>query len=351
MARSGSLAAWEQRLAAQRREEDRLARERRQRERDQDKIRQQEHLAAQQQAAEEQTAVVGERMKALGAVLTSVLPLPPLSFERLLAAPRTPDFDPGPLGTPVPPPDWGDYAPAPAAGLGRLLAVTTRPGRQTAEAQARFEAAGAEHQRQEAERRRALAVAKAKHDRKVTEERAKAAARNAYVTSRQAAFAAGDPGAVCWFAGCVLRACPYPDGFPRDYQVTYDPADRALAVDLELPPRSVVPAVRAYRYVKAHDAVEPVPRPDGEVAQVHERLVACVALRAWHEIFTAIPAGLVQAVALTGWAGSVDRATGQPVRSGLLDARAERSSFDALVLEAVDPVTCLARLNTLVSPG
>jgi restriction system protein len=351
MARNGSLAALEQRLAAQRREDDRLARERRQRERDQDKIRQQEQLVAQQQAAEEQTAAVEARMKVLGAVLTSVLPLPPLSFERLMAAPRTPEFDPGPLGTPVPPPDWGDYAPAPAAGLGRLLAVATRPGRQTAEARARFEAAGAEHQRQEAERRRALAVAKAKYDRKVTEDRAKVAARNAYVTSRQAAFAAGDPGAVCWFTGCVLRASPYPDGFPRDYQVTYDPPNRELTVDLELPPRSVVPEVSAYRYVRTRDAVEPVPRPGTEVDQAHERLVACVALRAWHEIFAAIPAVMVQAAVLTGWVGSADPATGQPVRSRLLAARAGRSAFDALVLEAVDPVACLTHLTTLVSPG
>ena len=93
------------------------------------------------------------------------------------------------------------------------------------EAQARFEAAQAEHQRQEAERRRALAIAKAKYDRKVTEERAKAAARNAYVTSRQSAFAAGDPEAVQWFVGCVLRVSPYPDGFPREYQVSLRPGE------------------------------------------------------------------------------------------------------------------------------
>jgi hypothetical protein len=48
----------------------------------------------------------------------------------------------------------------------------------------------------------------------------------------------------------------YPDGCPREYEVTYDP------VDLELPPRGVVPATRAYRYVKARAAVEPVPRRD-----------------------------------------------------------------------------------------
>src|SRR5689334_302732 len=106
MARSGSLAAWEQRLAAQRRDEDRLARERRQRERDSERVRQQEHLASRQREAEEQTAAVEERMKALGEVLASILPLRPLTFERLLATPRVPDFDPGPLGSALPAPDW-----------------------------------------------------------------------------------------------------------------------------------------------------------------------------------------------------------------------------------------------------
>lgn len=351
MARSGSLAAWEQRLAAQRREDDRQAREQRQRDRDQEKVRQQERLVSQQQAAEEQTAAIEDRMKALGEVLTSVLPLRPLTFERLLSTPRVPEFDPGPLGSALPAPAWDDFAPGPVAGFGRFLGAGARQARQVTEARARFEAAQAEHQNQEAERRRALAIAKAKYDRKVTEERAKAAARNAYVTSRQSAFAAGDPEAVEWFVGCVLRVCPYPDGFPREYQVAYDPAHRDVTVDLELPPRGVVPAVRAYRYVKTRDAVEPVPRQESEITQAHERLVACVALRALHEIFGALPAELLDAVALTGWVSSVDLATGAPVRPRLLTLRAERPVFDTLVLDAVDPIACLDRLNTQISPA
>jgi restriction system protein len=351
MARSGSLAALEQRLAAQRREDDRMARERRQRERDSERVRQQEHLASLQQQAEEQTAAVEERMKELGEVLTSVLPQRPLTFERLLSTPRVAEFEPGPLGSALPAPDWDAFAPAPAAGLGRFLGASARQARQVTEAQARFEAARAEHQRQEAERRRALAIAKAKYDRKVTEERAKAAARNSYVTGRQSAFAAGDPEAVEWFVGCVLRVAPYPDGFPREYQVCYGRGTRDVTVDLELPPRSVVPAVRAYRYVKARDAVEPVPRQESEITQAHERLLACVALRALHEIFGALPAELVQAVALTGWVSSVDRATGAPVHPRLLALRAERPAFGALVLDAVDPIACLDHLTTQVSPA
>src|SRR5579859_2770119 len=131
MARSGSLAAWEQRLATQRREDDRQAREKRQRERDAERLRQQEHLASRQQEAQDKTAEVQARLTALGEVLTSVLPLRPLTFERLLAAPRTPGFDPGPLAAAAPAPQWQDYAPAPATGLARLFGG--RQARQAAE--------------------------------------------------------------------------------------------------------------------------------------------------------------------------------------------------------------------------
>lgn len=350
MARSGSLAAWEQRLAAQRREDDRLARERRQRDRNQDRLREQEHLESRQQEAEEKTAVLEERMKALDEVLTSVLPLRPLSFDRLLAAPRTPDFDPGPLGAALPAPDWTDFAPVRPSGLDRLLGGARRHRRRLAEARARFQAAEAEHQRGESERRQALAVAKARYDRKVTEERAKTAARNAYVTSRRSAFEAGDAEAVQWYVGCVLRASRYPDGFPRDYQVAYRPHDGQVAVDVELPAQDVVPPARAYRYVKARDAVEPVPRQESEIRQRHERIVACVALRALHEIFSITPPEVVRVVALTGWVSAVDRATGQPARPQLLSVSVERSAFGDLVLAAVDPAACLARLTAPASP-
>ena len=121
MSRSGNLAEWERRLAAQHREDERLTRERTRREKQQEKVRQQERHDAEQRSADEQAAAVQEQIKSLDEVLTSVLPLPPMSFDRLMAAPRTPPFDPGSLGEARPDPDWGDFAPAPPRGLGRLI--------------------------------------------------------------------------------------------------------------------------------------------------------------------------------------------------------------------------------------
>jgi restriction system protein len=351
MPRSGSLAEWERRLAAQHQDEQRQARERRQREGEKEKARQQEHLESQQRAADEQTAAVQERIKDLDEVLTSALPLPPMSFDRLMATPRTPPFDPGPLGIAAPAPDWGDFAPAQPGGVHRFLGLflggAVRRGRQTAQARSRFEAAAAEHRQHESQRQQALEVAKAKYHGKVTEERARVAARNAYVAGRQSAFGAGDAESVEWFARCVLKASRYPDGFPRGYQVSYDPESRNLAVEFELPPRSVVPPVRTYRYVKARDVIESLPRPDHEIRQRYERLICCLALRTLHEIFSATAPGVVQAVSFAGYVSTTDRATGKPARPHLVSVVAERPVFEDLALAAVDPVACLAHLGAL----
>ncbi|MGH3151397.1 MAG: hypothetical protein ACRDOB_11800, partial [Streptosporangiaceae bacterium] len=146
MPRSGNASDWQQRLAAQRQEAEQQAAERRQQVRDLEKARQQEHLENQQQAAAEQTAAVQQQVKSLEEMLTSVLPLPPMSFDRLTATARTPPFDPGPLAAAVPNPDWSDFAPAKPAGLARILHATARFKRQTAQAQGRFEAAKTEHE-------------------------------------------------------------------------------------------------------------------------------------------------------------------------------------------------------------
>jgi restriction system protein len=347
MPRSGSLAEWERRLAAQHQDERRQVRERRQQEAEKEKARQQEHLESQQRAAHEQTAAVQERIKSLDEVLASALPLPPMSFDRLMATPRTPPFDPGPLGVAAAAPDWGDFVPVQPGGLHRFLRGAARRRRQTAQARSRFEAAVAEHRQHESQRQQALAVAKAKYHGKLTEQRAQAAARNTHVARRQSAFGAGDAESVEWFARCVLKASRYPDGFPRGYQVSYDPESRNLTVEFELPPRSVVPPVRTYRYVKARDVIESLPRPDHEIRQRYERLICCIALRTLHEIFSATAPGVVQAVSFTGYVSTADRATGKPVRPHLVSVAAERPAFEDLALAAVDPAACLAHLGAL----
>jgi len=350
MARMGSLPEWERRLAAQRQEDNRLAREQARQARGREKARQHEHLDSQEKAAETRTAEIERQITTLDEILTSVLALPPLSFTRLMSYPGTPRFDPGSLGLAVPAPDWSHFAPAEPRGLRRLLGGAARYRGQMTQAQAMFAAAQAEHWQQESQRQQGLTMAKARYHENVTRERARAAAQNAHISRRRAAFAAGDPESVEWFTGRILDTSRYPDGFPREHQVAYHPDDREVVVEFGLPPQQVVPPVRAYRYFKARDVTEPVRRPQNEIAQRYQRLISCVALRTLHEIFGATPPEVIETIAFTGFVTIIDGATGKPAHSHLFSVSAERSVFDDLVLAAVEPAACLTYLNAPGAP-
>ncbi|MBV9855645.1 MAG: hypothetical protein JOY82_14225 [Streptosporangiaceae bacterium] len=345
---SGSRPEWQRRLAVQRREEDQRARERARQARERD--REQEQPGSRQREAEEKTAEVQRQITVLDEVLASALTVPPLTFERLKVVPKAAPFDPGPLASALPAPEWDDFAPAAPRGLRRFLGGAVRHRRETAKARALFAAAQAEHRQQETGRRQALAAAKALYDQKVTEERARAAARNALVSGRQSAFMAGDAESVEWLVRRVLGASRYPDGFPRGHQVTYRRENRGVVVEFEFPAPDVVPPVRAYRYVRTRDVIEPVPRPDTEISQRYLRLQACIALRTLHEIFGATPPGVVDTVMFDGRVTTVDPATGKPAHPHLLGVSAERSAFGDLVLAEVDPVACMTHLGASVSP-
>jgi restriction system protein len=351
MTRSGGRAEWERQQAAERREAERQARELARQAKEQEKIRQQLHVESQQRTTEARTAAVQLQVRTLDEILTGVLPLPPLSFDQFEVVPNVPAFNPGHLAVANPVPDWNEYAPEQPGSLSRLFGGSARYERLVEQARTVFEEAMHDFQQREQQRQRALRSAKADYERYATDVHAKAAVENAAILARQAAFSEGEPDAVEWFVSRVLDASSYPNTFPRQYQVAYRPENRDVVVEFELPPQQVVPTVRGYRYIKARDAIEPIPRPQNEVKQRYAKLVASVALRVLHEIFASTSAEVVTAVVYNGRVSTIDRATGKPARPHLLSVEAERGTFEDLVLAAVEPAACLKRLNALVSPN
>lgn len=345
--RSGGRSDWERRMAAQRREAERVAKEQARLAREREKIRKEEYLAAQQRLADAKTAALDRQVKDLDEVLTSALRLRLVSFPSLMAPSVPSRFEPGALARGKPAPNWTDFAPTEPKGLARLLGGNARYAREVTDAQGRFDAAMKAHKQAEADRQRLLAQAKVVHGQQLAAD----SRRIGDIRLRKLAFMAGDPEAVEWFVGRVLDSSRYPGGFPREYQIAYRPENQDVVLEFELPPQKVVPDMRGYRYVKARDAVDPIPRPQNEIKQRYKRLIACVALRTLHEIFTATPSEVVAAVVFNGRLSTIDRSTGKPARPHLISVSAERSVFEDLVLAAVEPAACLIRLNALVSPN
>ena len=77
-----------------------------------------------------------------------------------------------------------------------------------------------------------------------------------------------------------------------------------------------------YRYVKARDDIQALPRKVAEIGKLYEQLVARVALRTLAEAFAVAPVTLVAGIVFNGYVSAKDRATGKAVRPLLISVHA-----------------------------
>ncbi len=296
------------------------------------------------------TSGVQTRVAELDSVLNAgVRQRPLVTFPSLKRAPSYPPFDAGGLDRPLPGPRWEQFAPPPPSGLGRLLGGAARYEREETAARAAFEAEQQRHAMADAERRRKLAGLRAAYDQGAAEALGATQNHNASVDQFERDFLAREPEAVAEFCTLVLDSSIYPEGFAHRTRVLYRPEPREVAVEYELPLQSVIPAERGYKYVANRDEIDTLARPEKEIKDRYARLIAQVAIRTIHEILISIPPRVAAIVTFYGHVSTTDLATGQPIRPCLITVSTEREVFASFVLANLDPVTCLRKLNALVS--
>jgi restriction system protein len=291
------------------------------------------------------------RLEELTAVLTSALPSPPkLTFAALKRAADIQRFDPGGLDQPTPAPVWEEFAPA-TGRVSALFGGSSRRARAEQAARDAFDAAVAEHELAEAVRRRRLRTAQDDYERSVAAAEAEVREHNAAVDDLESRFRAGDPDAVEEFFTEALSLSRYPAGFPNEFQVAYRPEPRELVVERRLPPSELIPATRDFRYVKTRGQIDELARPAKEIKELYASLVYQTALRTMWECFAVSGAeDVVDAVLFNGIVTAVSKATGQPEELHLVSAPASRREFRKLILDQLDPETCLNHLKAIVSP-
>lgn len=273
-----------------------------------------------------------------------------LDLETLKQQPEIAPFDPGDLEVVEPPPAKEAYKPPPLTGLQALW-----PGAKAQHAQAdaaarqRYLADKAAHAEREAARQQKLAAAQAKYEHEVARIQARVAAQHAEIDQLQQAFAAGVPEAVITYCSLVLEASTYPDDFPQHAKLAYVPESKQLVVEYDLPSFEVIPAIKIYKYVKSRDEITETTRPDTQCKALYASVVAQITLRTLHELFEADRPGHLETIVFNGYVDSIDRGTGQPIRTCLVTVRTSRDTFLAIDLRRIDPSACLQVLNASVS--
>ena len=298
------------------------------------------------------TAAVQREIVIIDQILASGLPPRPPAFSELKRATQFPLFDPATMGAAEP---VLALEPDPQQPRFGLFGGTSRYEREKAAVRDRNDAARADHSRRRARWLQDLDQARNQYDSDIAARTAAAEQHNAVVDEKSAGFAAGDPKAMSWFVRQALARSRYPDWYPRQdrqHKVICRPDRRDIFIELELPPTSVVPAVRGYQYLPGRAESLALPRPRIEVSQQYRRLIAAVALRTMSEALAAtVPhTDMARAVTVNGRAEGIDAATGHASHPYLLSVSASREALNELELTQVHPEACLTSVGARVSP-
>ncbi|MFI8325869.1 restriction endonuclease [Streptomyces sp. NPDC085529] len=270
------------------------------------------------------TREIDERVAVLEGLLAAGCSAPAFRVDSLRRAEEVEPFSPGPLGQPVAMPDQLSYH-----GLGG-------GGR------ARFERDWYAAQAAEARRRESLAAYRREYDAWAAARIAEIREHNRGVAGTADALSAGEPETVVEYFSAVLFASgAWPEGFPREVSAAYDRAGRGFVLDWELPGFGVVPEAKGVKYLPSTDQEKEVPRPVTQRRALYRSVLAQSVLLAVRELFVADCFGALESVALNGFVGGVDPATGLEARVCVASVVVAREDFDRLNLELVAAVECL----------
>jgi restriction system protein len=311
----------------------------------------QEHLASRQQRAEQLNADLTTRLAELEKVLVTALGRGwALDFELLKRPLELPGFDAQGTDQPAAQPRLEDFLPKPPGFFQRLIPGSERRHQQAVEAARHmFETKQAEHEAYEAQRVGWLEDAHRRHDEECKQRREEIEEQHAQVDSLRAGYLANDREAIMEYFLQVFDQESLPLGFPQNVAVTYDPEERLLLIERELPAVEVIPAVSAYRWYKGRDEIVEATRQAIQIKILYTELIARMALRTLHVIFAADTTNVVDVAILNGYVDVVNPATGQPDKPCLLTVRVRKDQFLGFDLSQVQPVLCLKHLRALVS--
>jgi restriction system protein len=174
-------------------------------------------------------------------------------------------------------------------------------------------------------------------------------AHNQRIDEQRKSYEEGDPGAIETYCHLVLSASEYPDGFPSEFDLDYNPENRMLVLEYSLPAPEAMPRVKEVKYIQNRDDFRETFISDSQLYKMYDDCIYQIALRTIYELFEADRTDAVVSIVFNGWVKSIDKATGKETNGCILSLQASKKEFMAIKLGQVDPKACFRNLKGISS--
>jgi len=154
-----------------------------------------------------------------------------------------------------------------------------------------------------------------------------------------------DVNAVIEYCEMVLNNSEYPDFFPKNFELEYNPENGILIVEYQLPSIEDFPTLKEVKYIAARNELKEIHISQSQLNKIYDNTIYKIALRTIHELFEADQVDALDAISLNGWVKTIDRSKGKEVTNCILSIHVKKDEFLDVNLSKVDPKICFKSLK------
>lgn len=158
-----------------------------------------------------------------------------------------------------------------------------------------------------------------------------------------------DENAVIEYCDMVLNNSFYPESFPKDFEVEYNPENKIFIVEYQLPSIECLPKLKEVKYIASKQELKETFLSEQQILKMFDDTVYQITLRTIHELFEADTANALESISFNGWVRAINKATGIEENNCILSIQVKKDDFLKIDLSNVDPKTCFKSLKGVAS--
>ncbi len=172
---------------------------------------------------------------------------------------------------------------------------------------------------------------------------------NAHIENLKINYSNKEPDAVIEYCEIVLDNASLPDAFPNNYELDYNPDNKILIIEYELPSIEDLPNIKEVKYLASKNELKEVYLTENQLNSVYDEALYKIALRILEEIFSADVINALDAISFNGWVKAINKGTGKEENNCILTIQAKKEEMQKIDLKNVDPKICFRNLKGVAS--
>lgn len=165
------------------------------------------------------------------------------------------------------------------------------------------------------------------------------------IEKRKANYFNNMPQAIIDYCELVLSGSVYPEGFPKDFAIDYNPQNKILIVEYTLPSLDDMPKIKEVKFNRSKYELVTKYLTESFIQKLYDDVIYQIALRTIYELYKSDVINAIESIVFNGWTNSVDKATGKQIKPCIISIQSNRQEFLSLNLKDVNPKLCFKALK------